>query len=243
MDTPEWIEYQSQFDLPAEYFQAIPSLEETTKKCVIIEPRCHPRLILVIKNFVFLLQKKGWGLIIFHSSANESMLREGLAGWPNVHYIPELNTTMTVSQYNETLCSPDLWQRLIQCNCHHVLIFQVDTALLKDNVDDFIDYDYVGATGGFSLRNVFRMWILARGGARIVQTPFGGERFLGNEDSFFRWHLEKNLAKLANPSVEKQFSISTDWTEDPCGIHQPCIARYPSYDAFARLFSRRYNPL
>jgi hypothetical protein len=243
MDTPEWIEYQSQFDLPAEYFQAIPSSAETTTQCVLIEPRPHPRLILVIKNFMFLLQKKGWGLVIFHSSANESVLKEGLAGWPNVHYIQELTNTMTVAQYNDLLCSPDFWNRLIQYNCRHALIFQVDTVLFKNNIDDFIAYDYVGATGGFSLRNVFRMWMIARGGARTVKNPFGEERFLRNEDAFFRWHLENCRAMVADPDVEKHFSISSDWTEDPCGIHNPCIARFPSYQAFAALFSRRYNPL
>jgi hypothetical protein len=243
MDTPEWIEYQLQFDLPAEYFQEILSSGETTTHCVIIEPRPHPRLILVIKNFMYLLQKKGWGLLIYHSSANESMLKEGLAGWPNVHYIPGLTNTMTVAEYNETLCTPDFWHKLIQYNCRYALIFQVNTVLLKDNIDDFTEYDYVGATGGLSLRNVFRMWLIARGGARIVKTPFGEERFLRNEDAFFRWHLENTRTRLADPDVEKQFSISADWAEDPLSIHNPCIGRFPSYDAFARLLSRRYNPL
>ena len=249
MNTPEWIEYQAQFDLPAEYFQEIPA--ETTKYCVMVEPRAHPRLIIVIKNFMYLLQKKGWGLIIFHSSDNESYLKDGLAGWPNVQYVPVLGSSMTVAEYNDFDCSGEFWGKLIQYNCYHALMFQTDTVLLKDNVDDFIQYDYVGApwavrwldmdigNGGLSLRNVFRMWLIARQGQRTVQTPFG-ERFLRNEDIFFCWHLKQNRANLPTVDVAKQFSIETIWYEDPCGIHQPHIERFPSYQAFVALFNRRY---
>jgi len=249
MNTPEWIEYQTQFDLPAEHFQEIP--DDTRKYCVMVEPRPHPRLVLVIKNFMYLLQKKRWGLIIFHSSENDALLKEGLAGWPNVQYIPTLEKSMTVSQYNDFVCSGALWDKLIQINCHHALMFQVDTVLLKDNVDDFIAYDYVGApwavrwldmdigNGGLSLRNVFRMWMIARQGSRMINTPFG-QRFLGNEDVFYAWHLKQNQANLPTVDVAKQFSIETIWYDDPCGIHQPHIERFPSYDAFAGLFSRRY---
>jgi hypothetical protein len=249
MDTPEWIEYQTQFDLPADHFQEIP--EDTTKYCVIVEPRAHPRLLIVIKNFMYLLQKKGWGLIVFHSPENDAVLKEGLAGWSHVRYVPILESNMSIGQYNDLVCSGDFWDKLLQHNCHHALMFQVDTVLLKDNVDDFIAYDYVGApwdvrwlgmdigNGGLSLRNVFRMWVIARQGARTVRTSYG-DRFLGNEDIFYSWHLTQNQAHLPTVEIAKQFSIETIWYDDPCGMHQPHIARFPSYEAFAALFSRRY---
>lgn len=249
MNTPEWIEYQAQFDLPAEYFQEIPA--ETTKYCVIVEPRSHPRLVIVIKNFMYLLQKKGWGLIIFHSYENESLLKEGLSGWPNVIYIPILEKGMPIAKYNDLLCSDVIWDILYKYKCHNALMFQVDTVLLKDNVDDFISYDYVGApwdvrwldmdigNGGLSIRNVFRMWMISRQGSRIINTPFG-QRFLGNEDIFYSWYLKQNKANLPTVDVAKQFSIETIWYEDPCGIHQPHISNFPSYEAFAALFTRRY---
>ena len=249
MNTPEWIEYQRQFDLSAEYFQEIPV--ETTKFCVMVEPRPHERLILVIKNFMYLLQKKGWGLIVFHSSDNEALLKEGLAGWPNVIYVPMLENSMSIAHYNDFVCSGILWDKLMKYNCHTALMFQVDTVLLKDNVDDFIAYDYVGApwavrwldmdigNGGLSIRNVFRMWMICRQGTRLVNTPFG-QRFLGNEDIFFCWHLKQHQAKIPTVDIAKQFAIETVWYDDPCGIHQPHIERFPSYEAFAALFSRRY---
>ena len=130
-------------------------------------------------------------------------------------------------------------------------MFQVDTVLLKDTVDDFLEYDYVGApwdirwmdmdigNGGLSLRNVFRMWMISRQCSRTVTTPYG-DRFLGNEDIFFSWHLKQSQAYLPSVDIAKRFSIETVWYEDPCGIHQPHIAKFPSYDAFIALFKKRY---
>ena len=137
MDTPEWIEYQAQFDLGPEYFQGITN--DTRKMCVIIEPRCHPRLIIVIKNFMYLLQSKGWGLVIFHGNTNKEFLQEGLAGWPNVRYVDTKLDNMTALDYSNMLCEPPFWRVLLNMGCHHTLIFQIDTVLLKDTVDDFLE--------------------------------------------------------------------------------------------------------
>jgi len=249
MDTPEWIEYQSQFDLPAFYFQKIP--KETTKYCVIIEPRCHPKLIIVIKNFMYLLQSKGWGLIVYHSGENENFVKEGLSDWMNVLYVKFTEQNININTYNDFMCSPQFWQQLMHIGCNHALFFQIDTVLLKDSVDDFLEYDYIGApwvvkwlgldigNGGLSLRNVFKMWMISRQGSRLIQTKYG-ERYLGNEDVFFSYYATIQGARLPSVETALKFSIETIYYEDPCGIHQPHIERFPSYEAFAALFTRRY---
>ena len=56
MNSTEWSNYLKQFDLPYQYFQNITS--NTNKFCVIVEPRKHKFLIPVIKNVMYLLQKK-----------------------------------------------------------------------------------------------------------------------------------------------------------------------------------------
>jgi hypothetical protein len=249
MNTPEWIEYQSQFDLPASYFQNIP--EKTRKYCVIIEPRCHERLIVVIKNFMYLLQTKGWGLIVFHSGENETFVKEGLANWVNVVYIKFTERNINIGEYNDFMCSPQIWQHLISADCNHALFFQTDTALLKDTVDDFLEYDYIGApwgtkwlgldigNGGLSIRNVLTMLMISRQCSRSVKTQFG-ERFLRNEDVFFSYHLAQQSRRLPSVETALKFSIETIFYEDPCGIHQPHYGNFPSYEAFANLFSKRY---
>jgi hypothetical protein len=149
------------------------------------------------------------------------------------------------------MCSPQFWQQLMNISCNHALFFQIDTVLLKDSVDDFLEYDYVGApwavkwlgldigNGGLSLRNVFKMWMISRQGSRLIQTKYG-ERYLGNEDVFFSYYATIQGARLPSVETALKFSIETIYYEDPCGIHQPHIERFPSYEAFAALFTRRY---
>jgi len=250
MDTPEWIEYQNQFDLPASHFQDIP--KETNKHCVILEPRKHPRLIPVIKNFAYLLQKKGWGLIIIFGTNNEEFVRKGLEGWANVKLIRMMAENLTSNEYSDILCSPTFWELLISVGCQHSLIFQVDTVLLKDEVDDFLEYDYVGApwcvkwfgldlgNGGLSLRKTLKMLEITRQCSRTAMTSFG-ERYLMNEDIFFSFYL--NRFRTGNlPSIEDalRFSVETVYYEDPCGMHQPHIDKFPNREAFVKLLSKRY---
>lgn len=248
MDAPEWIEYQSQFELPAEYFQAIP--QKTTKQCVIIETRCHERLIPVIKNFMFLLQHKGWGLTIFHSKANADFLSAGLAGWPNVRFFLLEIENMSSSDYTDLLCKSHIWRLLLNAGCHYALMFQVDTVLLKDNVDDFLEYDYIGApqpdkwsgfltvfNGGLSIRNVWKCVMLTQQFNRTVQTRVG-PRHLLDDNLYFSYYCTKDA-----PSIETamKFSVVSVFYDDPCGIQRPVISRFSNYDAFIQLFSRRYD--
>ena len=250
MDTPEWTSYVDQFDLQSSYFQEIP--KNTNKYCVIVEPRSHPRLIPVIKNFMYLLQKKGWGLILFHGIENERFLRDGLSGWPNVRYIKMSVYNLTSREYSNILCGIDFWKLLIQLGCHYALIFQIDTVLLKDNIDDFLKYDYIGApwvvrwlnmdigNGGLSLRNVQKMFDIVNQCSRTASTPFG-IKYLENEDIYFSFYLNTDTtAKLPSVETGKQFSVETIYHDDTCGMHQPHIGKFPNYDAFVALLSKRY---
>jgi hypothetical protein len=250
MDLPEWIDYQAQFDLSAEYFQDIP--EKSHKHCVIVEHRSHERLIIVIKNFMYLLQKKGWGLTIFHSKSNAEFIMNGLAGWPNVQYILLDTNPIFLGDHSSVLSKPDIWRLLLQDGCIHALVFNVDTVLLKDNVDDFLEYDYIGApqdvkwsrfltvfNGGLSIRDVRQAVMITQHSPRIVQTPVG-QRHLFTDDIFFSFHFAKGAAPPPSLEIASKFAIESVFHDDPCGIYRPNIWRFPNYDDFIRLLSKRY---
>jgi hypothetical protein len=250
MDTPEWISYIDQFNLTSEHFQEIP--KNTDKYCVIVEPRSHPMLIPVIKNFMYLLQKKGWGLVLFHGIENEHFVRDGLRGWPNIRYIRMSVANLTSIEYSNILCGADFWRILLRVGCQHALIFQIDTVLLKDTIDNYIQYDYVGApwvvkwlnmdigNGGLSLRKVQKMYDIVNQCSRLATTPFG-KRYLENEDIYFSFYLTYSEgAKLPSVDVAKTFSVETIYHDDTCGMHQPHIGRFPDRDCFVRLLSKRY---
>ena len=245
MDLPEeWINYQLQYDLSAEYFQDIP--ENSHKQCVIIEYRCHERLIIVIKNFMYLLQKKEWGLTIFHSKSNAEFIMNGLVGWPNVQFVLLDTDPIFSGDYSSVLCKPDIWRMLLQAGCINALVFNVDTVLLKDEVDQFIEYDYIGApwcikflgvltvgNGGLSLRNCKTM-------LAIIQTHPIPKHPL-NEDIYFSYFLlQTPNVNIPTMDIAKRFSVETIYNEDTCGMHKPHLDKFPNRDAFIDLLSVRY---
>lgn len=251
MNEPEWNEYLAQFDLDTFYFQKITN--QTNKFCVIVEPRIDKKLILVIKNFMYLLQEKGWGLIIFHGTQNEQFLRENLNGWSSsVIYIQLGIPNMTTHQYSDLLCSPSFWKTLLDNNCEHALIFQMDTVLLKDDMDEFMQYDYIGApwwikfmgcleigNGGLSLRKTNIMHWITNNKPRFLETTNGVQR-LEIEDIYFSYWLLQMNANVPSIPIAKRFSVETIISEDTCGMHQPHLDKFPNRDVFVKLLQKRW---
>ena len=246
----DWLDYLNQFDLSFNYFQNIPSVTE--KYCVIIEPREHPLLIKVIKNFMYLLQNKGWGLIIIHGSDNQKFLKTHLKEKKNVKYVNLFVSNLDIQQYNYIMTNLSLWECIKKIGCKHSLIFQSDTLLLKDNVDDFLQYDFVGApwclvwydiqggyNGGLSLRNVDTMIDIIQNGLPVT---FPND-VLVNEDIYFAFHMDKNREKYTLPDrdIAKTFSVETVYYEDPTGMHQPHKDKFPSKEEYSRILSKRYE--
>ena len=234
---PQWSEYLKQFDIPSSHFQNIPAM--THKYCVIVEPRKMDIFPLVVKNFMYLLQNKGWGLIIFHGTRNGEFIKSHLENIPNIVFENLGLENLTIQQYNHLLVHPPFWNFLVAQGCKHALIFQTDTLLLKDNIDDFLEYDYIGApwkqewvrgltvgNGGLSLRNVDVMLrIIHTMGYNRVYDLYkrnGGILNTGgfNEDIFFSY-ASSFITKIPTVEIARQFSVETIFYDDPCGLHKP----------------------
>jgi hypothetical protein len=247
MNEPEWDAYLEQFNLDASYFQKITN--KTNKYCVIVEPRVHEKLIPVVRNFMYLLQSKGWGLIIFHGTKNEEYIKTGLKNWSStIKYISLGIENLTPYEYSDLLCSPNFWGTLIDNGCEYSFIFQTDTVLLKDNIDDFLKYDYIGApwcrkwlgllevgNGGLSLRNVNKMYTIAETYPRI-----SNNHYLECEDIYFSYWLLQEDANVPTIEVAKTFAVETIFSEDTCGIHQPHIENFPNRNCFVKLLEKRW---
>lgn len=150
---------------------------------VIFESAVHPTLELCIRNVMYYL-KRGWSLIVYHSKENEYFIKHALKDLQNVEYrIPE-NPIYSVAEYNKYMLRSDFYKSL---NAKKVLIFQTDSIMLKEGMQEFMKYDYAGApwawygmagNGGFSLRSVDVM----------IQACIEGEDGInvrGNEDVYF----------------------------------------------------------
>jgi hypothetical protein len=255
---PYWSSYLKQFDedrLPNSSFQSIPGPGKTNKFCVIVETRTHPLLHLVCRNFMALLQSKGWGLIVFQGTANKESNEAAFKDWKEVVFFsfdfPELGH----AGYGDLLRSSEFWKMLKGIGCEHALIFQVDCILRKDTVDEYLQYDYVGApwsiqpnrvffdictigNGGLSLRNVNTMIEIVE---KYKSEPFPEEIIPGYaEDKWFCYWLTKEGYKLPSYEKAKEFAVETVFYEDPIGLHSPYIMEFASYWDYVHLLKKRF---
>jgi len=202
---------------------------DSNYSAVIFETREHPHLETVIKNFMYFLNESNsdikWKLEIFHGNDNKEFVCNLFNGIDNVklHHI-DYPSTITLNDYSTTLTSSSFWNTI---NSDNILIFQTDTILLREGIDKFLDYSYVGApwikpkegkfigNGGLSFRKKQKMLeIINNHSSELIDNMY-------NEDIFFSKYLKENDV----PSLElcKEFAVEDIYYETPLGLHQPKI--------------------
>ena len=221
------------------------TLITTDKKytAVIIEPRNHKALEFVLNNFMENLSDD-WGFIVFHSNTNKTMveniMKQSLAKHKDNTKLINLNVDskdFTIKEYS-TLFYHENFYKYIPTETF--LIFQTDSMILKENKDkinDFMEYDYVGApwpetvrllgkmqvgNGGLSLRKKSKMIELLK--YKSIGIDNSQEKAFGKyiaEDQFFNGYLVKNV-NIYKPSFSraKEFSVECVYNENPFGIHK-----------------------
>jgi hypothetical protein len=141
--------------------------------------------------------------------------REGLREFP---YSIVLWVTSTV-EVNLRKKSPDFWRRI---KGEKVLIFQSDAILLREGIDEFLEYDYIGApwlkpkensyvgNGGLSLRT--RDVILEISMTNKIKEVIW-------EDIYFVKCLKGR--GVADIETAKRFSMEDVYSPNPLGVHYP----------------------
>lgn len=133
----------------------------------------------------------------------------------SVYYIePRLNS---ITAYNRRLTSLDFWNQFEEEN---VLIIQHDSAILRTGIEDYYQYDFIGApikhinfpamNGGFSLRHKSAMINV------IKNYHYNG---LDNEDMYFCNGLKQLNGKFPTLEVAKSFSCETIFNIGSLGFH------------------------
>lgn len=208
--------------LLSSYTPEIP--EESNYFAVILEFRESDEILPIIKNHMYFLNhgsKIKWGLQIFHCNENERYIKKKLSSIPNIHYTNYgENSIKDREDYSNILKKKDFWQKV---NGEKILIFQTDSLLIKFGIQEFIDYDYVGApwskpkdgvyvgNGGLSLRSKSKM-------INIIDKYSDDDNNL--EDIFFSIHINE-FGTSPNLEKAKTFSVEDIYYDDPIGIHVP----------------------
>lgn len=205
----------------ANYKPNIP--KETEYYAVIIEPRNHSDLLTVIKSTMFHLNETDspikWGLQIFHGNQNETQVQNISSLLNNVCCVNMGVDNLTNIEHSEYMESVDFWTKV---KGNKALIFQTDSLLLRNGIDEFLEYDYVGApwrkpkenqwvgNGGLSLRTVGKM-------IEICENNPVKEQIW--EDIYFVKHMKGN--GVADIETAMRFSMEDVFSPNPLGVHNP----------------------
>jgi hypothetical protein len=191
---------------------------ENTRAAVLVETRPNFFTPKVIRNVMYFLGPR-WNLHIICSGFSYGYLREALPGW-EVSFIgvPGLGVRLSWGDYAAMKLSPVFWAHFRESK---VLVFEADSLLSGPNVEDFIDYDFVGApcgqwgkdyiaNGGLSLRTRQVMLdCLAR------FTPEPGIP----EDVFFTNSVRALGAAMPDCETATRFSVESVYSTHPVGVH------------------------
>ena len=188
---------------------------------VIVELRSHPHLSYVLRNIAYFLGEQ-WGIHIFCGTDNEMYVRKIVSGWGGVRITNLGRKNYTKEDYSRLLTSSSFWSGI---TAEHILIFQTDSILRRKGIEEFLQYDYVGApwrssdtpevggNGGLSLRRKSVMLAILKSGP----PPGPGEA----EDIYFCRRLKEGSYNVAPKEVSLRFSVEELYHPDPLGTHIP----------------------
>ena len=132
-------------------------------EAVFIEYLILPHVEFIIRNAIFRLGNK-WSFTVICGNLNfEFMSQLCHSISTSIHVIQTNYDTMNETQYNRLLSSAYFWNLL---NGEKILIYKKDSFIFKNNINDFLRWDYISApfpknqkntpvntgNGGFSLR-------------------------------------------------------------------------------------------
>lgn len=136
------------------------------------------------------------------------------------------DTVNSIDEYNKLFTSVEFWNKIAEEN---ILIIQHDSALLRHGIEDFYEFDFIGApikwidfpamNGGLSFRHKSAMIKI------INEIPYNGTE---NEDLYFCRGAEVLNLKLPTFDKAKQFSCETIFNYGSLGFH--AIEKYLTPD-------------
>jgi hypothetical protein len=191
---------------------------------IIIEPREHKALSLVLNNFIKNLGKN-WTFYIYHGIKNEEFINNiidnELIDYKNKITLINLNVeNLSFEDYNKTLYNINFYDKI---NTEMFLIFQTDSLISNQYsklIYNFIEYDYVGApwtngmvgNGGLSFRKTNKMKEILNNTSYYYIKDNNEEMmnedifFSNNEDIFFN----TEYIKETNDNIDKNNFINNN---------------------------------
>jgi hypothetical protein len=152
------------------------------------------------------------------------------------------NGKFNIEDINHVLKDEATWQMLYTYGYKKCIIVQDDGILLRPGVEEFLEYDYVGApwksipalsdagvsphmvgNGGLSIRDVAMMLKITAAPSRQTckHALFNNNLQPIPEDVFFSIEVQKNKGKIPDEQTASRFAMEQVWNDKALGMHKP----------------------
>ena len=188
---------------------------------VIVEPRKHKNLKIVVKNIIENL--KDVKVQIFHGNLNKDFILDELKEYIDFIIFNHISRdNLTVRDYSNMLLTKKFYE---QIQGERILLFQTDSCICNYNEDilkECQNYGFVGAptkkplpipwqNGGFSFRKKSLM-IKAVNTIKKYDKIFPEDRFFSKD--------KQNITNPAPFELANRFSVENYYNENPFGQHK-----------------------
>lgn len=212
----------------------------SNNETVLIEFRKFPHIEFLIRNTILKLGNTWSHTIICGISNYKIMKKIGKKISPNIKIIKTEHSNLKPSDYSKFLTSNDFWDLLIG---EKILIYQEDSIIFNDNINDFIDYDFIGApfpksendtpnsvgNGGLSLRSKSIMKQIIKK-ISVDDTTFEDSTlsymnftnsYFPPEDVYFSKNMQElKIGKVADWNTAFKFSSERIYNPNSFGGHK-----------------------
>ena len=208
-------------------------------EAILIEFRILPHVEFIIKNAIVKLGDSFTHTIVC-GNVNYLMMKQICDNIsPNIKIIKLEKNNITINDYNNLFYDLSFWDMF---RGNKLLFYQEDTIIFKNNMNEFLQYDYVGApwdlepnpnfpsvgNGGFSLRNRSMLMDILRNKVDIPDVNFINKKHKSGyvlenipEDIFFSLSMLKlHVGNVPDPHVASYFSTENIVNKDSLGGHQ-----------------------
>ena len=204
----------------------------------------YPHIEIILRNTINKLPST-WSHTIFCCVKNYEFIKKMVSTISNDIKIICYNGCIdTLQDYNKLMVKSDFWNSF---NGNKLLLYNELSMVLGNNIDDFMDYDFIGApwkqevnlkcvgNGSFSIRNKkIMLEIIEKYKPR--ETEYSSVTDIMNhilllddynppEDVYFTTNMIKyNIGKIPDKDIAKTFSVESVFYEYPFGFHECYIA-------------------
>lgn len=227
-------------DLCVKYIDYIRELElesvsqNNLYEAVLVEYRCLPHLEFLIRNCIHKLGTE-WSQTIICGNLNFDYIINIVKNINrNIKIIKTQYDNLTPLEYSNMLLTREFWDLIVG---EKILIYQEDTCIFKNNINDFLEWDFIGApfdeinnhqNGGLSLRtksamidiieNAYPLDIINCSHGKLWMNIKNHDNL--PEDIFFTQHMKiNNKWKLAPLEIAYMFSCENKYNFDSFGMH------------------------